>query len=213
LIHSYIKSNNFAKFDLNQLGADHFNIITYDRAYCKFIKDKAGKDFMDFSLKIDNLSFYLKLSGKDHSSIMDVHEFTVEDGLTKMILRIFPQRKTMEFTKDTRGSKFESEEYHKLDKEIKELQDELQKIENKLSKEYQDLKSELDKKKSLRDILKYRINLLENASEPIYGNLETNNLGALLKDLSASLLTSQIKTDNNHVSKKTIGKLALFLNP
>ncbi|MDM1048463.1 AAA family ATPase [Sphingobacterium hotanense] len=92
MVYNYLKSGNLKKLDLNQGSVELLNIVTFDRALCKTMSDRENKEYIPITLKLGNYEFYLNVTGKKDSTILDVTTFKITESSSFFALEVDPQK-------------------------------------------------------------------------------------------------------------------------
>lgn len=92
MVYNYLKSGNVKQLDLNQGSVELLNIVTFDRALCKTMSGRENKEYIPITLKLGNYEFYLNVTGKKDSTILDVTNFRITDTSSFFTVEIDPQK-------------------------------------------------------------------------------------------------------------------------
>ncbi len=92
MVYNYLKSGNLKQLDLNQGSVELLNIVTFDRALCKTMSERENKEYIPITLKLGNYEFYLNITGKKDSTILDVANFKITDTSSFFTVQIDPQK-------------------------------------------------------------------------------------------------------------------------
>ncbi|MDM1408228.1 AAA family ATPase [Myroides sp. DF42-4-2] len=144
MVNNYLKSGNLKQLDLNQGSVELLNIVTFDRALCKTMCDRESKEHIPITLKLGNYEFYLNVTGKKDSTILDVATFKITDTSSFFTVEIDPQKEHAIVSynyKETVENNALNEAIHQK----KALKQTLTSITDELSKESIDIKSRLEK--------------------------------------------------------------------
>lgn len=153
MVYNYLKSEDLRYLDLNQGSVELLNIVTFDRALCKTMENRQSKEYIPITVKLDNYEFFLEVTGKKESTILDVNTFRISDSISNFQVEFKPQNNHLILKYDEEKQIEESTDSEDL------LQSKLAEVENQLllnkdifSKESIDLRIQHEKLIALQKI-------------------------------------------------------------
>jgi len=158
LIIDYLKADTLKTLSFNQNNIEDVNIVTFERALNK--RAKLNKEeFIEFILEINGLRFHLTITGKEHSTEVDVINLSIDDISGGFLFTIKPQENSVTISNNSEGIEIipENEENLLIELEDKktEITNGLKGIKQKSSQEYIQLNNELKQiKKKIADLRK-----------------------------------------------------------
>lgn len=144
MVYNYLKSGNLKQLDLNQGSVELLNIVTFDRALCKTMSERENKEYIPITLKLGNYEFYLNVTGKKDSTILDVATFKITDTSSFFTVEIDPQKEHAIVSYNYRET-IENDALNEAIQQKQALEQTLTSITDELSKESIDIKSRLEK--------------------------------------------------------------------
>lgn len=143
LMMNYIKSGQLDILDFNQNNVEDLNIVTYERAKCKSL-NSADQSFIDFSLQLNNLTFYLKVTGNALQVQASVINFNITEENSGLSLKINPSQNFVNLQWEAKSSENDGATILNFEEIIRDKTAERAKIVDDLSEAYILLSSELE---------------------------------------------------------------------
>ncbi|MCT4303909.1 AAA family ATPase [Elizabethkingia anophelis] len=153
MVYNYLKSGNLKQLDLNQESVELLNIVTFDRALCKTMSERESKEYIPITLKLGNYEFYLNVTGKKDSTILDVITFKIIDTASHFTIKIEPQ-KNHAIVSYSHKEIIQNDALKEALQQKQKLEQILTSIKDELSKESIDLKNSIEKLSKIIDNLK-----------------------------------------------------------
>lgn len=144
MVYNYLKSGNLKQLDLNQGSVELLNIVTFDRALCKTMSERENKEYIPITLKLGNYEFYLNVTGKKDSTILDVATFKITDTSSFFTVEIDPQKEHAIISYNYRET-IENDALNEAIQQKQVLEQALMSITDELSKDSIDIKSRIEK--------------------------------------------------------------------
>lgn len=144
MVFNYLKSGNIKQLDLNQGSVELLNIVTFDRALCKTMSERENKEYIPITLKLGNYEFYLNVTGKKDSTILDVANFKITDTSSFFTVEIDPQKEHAVVSYSYRET-IDNDALNDALQQKQALEQILRSIIDELSKESIDIKSRIEK--------------------------------------------------------------------
>lgn len=186
MVYNYLKSGNLKQLDLNQGSVELLNIVTFDRALCKTMNNREQKEYIPITLKLGNYEFFLEVTGKKNSTILDVKKFKVVDSSTFFTLNIDPQG-DFAVVSYRYTEKNDNDALSKVIQEKFELEKTLETITDELSKESISLKNRIEKLSNTIKSLNEGKSIVETTFH-IGEDYEAENFTELFENLTSSFL-------------------------
>lgn len=144
MVYNYLKSGKLKQLDLNQGSVELLNIVTFDRALCKTMSERENKEYIPITLKLGNYEFYLNVTGKKDSTILDVTTFKITDSSSFFALEVDPQKEHAIVSYNYKET-VENNALNEAIQQKKALEQALMSITDELSKDSIDIKSRIEK--------------------------------------------------------------------
>lgn len=151
LMVNYLKSDRLDVLDFNQYNVEDLNIVTYDRAKCKSLKAQQ-ENFIDFTFQIENLEFYLKLTGNKDQVQANVTDFIIREVDSGFKVFFNPSQNFINFQWENETS--QDATVTKLSELIKEKNKQKRNLKDTLSEEFISLNSDIKNLKNQLSALK-----------------------------------------------------------
>ncbi|MGG7551042.1 AAA family ATPase [Chryseobacterium arthrosphaerae] len=187
LILNYLKSDNLKSIDFNQGTVETLNIVTFDRALCKTMTNKAQKENISFTLQINDFEFSLTVTGKQDNTEADVLFLSITDQSSGFTLKISPKSNEVII-------EYHSQEHIvsqndillNLHLEKAKIIKALEKLEDNLSTDSIELNSQLQKiNKNIEMLLKDQESI--ESSFVVSTSYSGNTLKTLFKDINLDI--------------------------
>jgi len=185
MVHNYLKSGNLKQLDLNQGSVELLNIVTFDRALCKTMSDRENKEYIPITLKLGNYEFYLNVTGKKDSTILDVATFKITDTSSFFTVEIDPQKEHAIVSYNYKET-IENDALNEAIQQKKALEQALMSITDELSKDSIDIKSRIEKLSKNIESLKDAKTEIET-SFTVESGYNSNDFTQLFDDLFTEL--------------------------
>ncbi|WP_290863095.1 AAA family ATPase [Flavobacterium sp.] len=185
MVYNYLKSGNLKQLDLNQGSVELLNIVTFDRALCKTMSDRDQKEHIPITVKLGNYEFYLNVTGKKDSTILDVTTFKISDTSSFFTIEIDPQKEHAIVSYSYKEI-IENDALNEAIQQKEELEKTLESIKDELSKESIELKSRIEKLSRNIDSLKDAKTEIET-SFTVEDDYESGSFTSIFDDLSKRL--------------------------
>ena len=185
MVYNYLKSGNLKQLDLNQGSVELLNIVTFDRALCKTMSERENKEYIPITLKLGNYEFYLNVTGKKDSTILDVATFKIIDSSSFFTLEVDPQKEHAIVSYNYKQI-VENNALNEAIQQKKELEQALMSITDELSKDSIDIKSRLEKIAKNIESLKDAKTEIET-SFTVEADCSGNDFSQLIADLVREL--------------------------
>jgi len=185
MIYNYLNSERLKTLDLNQGSVELLNIVTFDRALCKTMTDRETKDHIPINLKIGNYEFFIDVTGKKDSTILDVKTFKVIDNFSNFTVTISPQSNHVVLSYYYKEVK-ENDDLANALRQKEQLENSITLVKDELSKESIELKAGLEKISKIIESFRETKTEIET-SFTIEEFYEGSNFTELFEDLSTKL--------------------------
>lgn len=153
MVYNYLNSKKLDVLDLNQGSVELLNIVTFDRALCKTMPHRESKYHIPITVKIGNYEFFLDVTGKKDSTILDVTTFKIIDHDSSFSLVIHPQNNHAVISYYYKEVKENDDLKNALQEKV-EIENTLLKVSDTLSKERVELNMRLEKVTKIIENLK-----------------------------------------------------------
>lgn len=186
MVFNYLKSGKLKQLDLNQGSVELLNIVTFDRALCKTMPDRASKEFIPITIKLGNYEFFIEVTGSKDSTLLDVSKFKVIDSASYFTLEVSPQNNHVVISYNHKAI-VENADLSVALQQLADLEKSLATMNDELSKESIDLKNNIEKvSKNIVKIKSAKAQI--ETSFIIEEDYEAENFSELFKEVYDKLL-------------------------